>query len=471
MLLPVIMAGGSGTRLWPLSRREYPKQFLSLTTEAGTLLQATLQRLSGLTTKAPLLVCHESHRFIMAEQLRQLAHDYARIVLEPDACNTAPGLAAAALAALQGDDDPLLLVLPADHHIDDVPAFKNSVRAAQPLAEQGYLVTFGIVPERAETGYGYIRRGEKLPGEGFTVSAFVEKPDAATAETFVASGDYSWNSGMFLIRASRYLSELKRLRPDIHSACQIAYANASQDMDFLRLDAQAYAGCPAESIDHAVMETTANAAVVPLKAGWNDIGSWQSLWQLGPHDESGNVLNGDVEARDCHNGYFYSQGPLVTTLGVDNLAVIATPDAVLVADRCRGQELQALVARMHKDGRKEVLRSPHVYRPWGHYRVLNLGERYQVKCISVHPEGKLSLQRHYHRAEHWVVVSGIARVTLEDQQFLVTENESTYIPVGKVHSLENPGSVPLELIEVQSGSYLGEDDIVRISDIYGRASH
>lgn len=470
MLTPVIMAGGSGSRLWPLSRQLHPKQFLPLTGK-GSMLQETLGRLELIEHQAPLLICNEEHRFLVAEQLRQLGVTDARILLEPEGRNTAPAIALAALQAIEDapeSSEVLLLVLAADHSIADVKAFHKSIAQAEVLAKQGQLVTFGIEPTHAETGYGYIQRSEGQGEGGFGVRRFVEKPDLITAESYLSSGDYYWNSGMFLFQAKRYLEELERFQPAMLAACRLAMASAQQDFDFIRVDKQAFRACPSESIDYAVMEHTEHASVVPLAAGWSDIGSWSSLWDVSEKDSDDNVLHGDVLAEDTSHTLVRSEHRLVATLGVDNLVVVETKDAVLVAHKDRVQDVKRVVARLQKAGRSEHFNHREVYRPWGVYDSVDNGERYQVKRITVKPGAKLSVQMHHHRAEHWVVVSGTARVTNGEKTYLVSENESTYIPIGQVHALENPGRIPLELIEVQSGSYLGEDDIVRLQDHYGR---
>lgn len=470
MLRPVIMAGGSGSRLWPLSRQLHPKQFLPLTGK-GSMLQETLGRLELIEHQAPLLICNEEHRFLVAEQLRQQGVTDARILLEPEGRNTAPAIALAALQAIADSDEGsevLLLVLAADHLITDVKAFHESVAQAQVLAEQGQLVTFGVEPTHAETGYGYIQRSERQGDQGFRVQRFVEKPDRITAESYLASGDYYWNSGMFLFQAKRYLEELESFQPDMLAACRLAMASAQQDFDFIRVDKQSFKTCPSESIDYAVMEHTEHASVVPLAAGWSDIGSWSSLWDVSAKDANDNVLHGDVFAEDTSHTLVRSEHRLVATLGVENLVVVETKDAVLVAHKDRVQDVKRVVARLQKAGRSEYFNHREVYRPWGVYDSVDSSDRYQVKRITVKPGAKLSVQMHHHRAEHWVVVSGTAKVTNGEKTYLVSENESTYIPIGQVHALENPGRIPLELIEVQSGSYLGEDDIVRLQDHYGR---
>jgi mannose-1-phosphate guanylyltransferase len=467
-LMPVIMAGGSGTRLWPLSRELFPKQFLALAGE-DSMLQATVNRLQGLQVTPPLVICNESHRFLVAEQLRQLGALSHNILLEPAARNTAPAVALAALHATRDGNDPLLLVLAADHLISDNTAFQTAVRSALPLAENGHLVTFGIVPTAPETGYGYIRRGSSLEGAGFSVAAFVEKPALLVAEQYLASGEYLWNSGMFCFRASRYLEELGKYRPDILTACRAAFSEPQTDLDFLRVDAARFMTCPADSIDYAVMEQTDSAVVVPMDAGWSDVGAFAALWEVLPKDEHGNVHRGDVLAHDSKNNLVMAENALVATVGLQDTVIVQTKDAVLVAPRSRVQEVKQIVDQLKASGRTEHQLHRQVYRPWGHYDSVDAGGRYQVKRINVSPGAKLSVQMHHHRAEHWIVVSGTARVSLDSQEHLLTENQSIYLPLGAVHALENPGKIPLELIEVQVGSYLGEDDIVRFEDRYGRA--
>ncbi|WP_340148199.1 mannose-1-phosphate guanylyltransferase/mannose-6-phosphate isomerase [Modicisalibacter xianhensis] len=466
-MTPVILAGGSGSRLWPLSRKLRPKQFLALN-GVQTMLQQTLARLSGLVYEAPLIICNEEHRFLVAEQLRQADQLRASILLESVGRNTAPAIALAAMMACdENDEDPLLLVLSADHLIEDVARFQAAIENAVPLAEQGYLVTFGVVPTRAETGYGYIQRGDGLL-QGAKVKRFAEKPDADTAATYVASGEYYWNSGMFLFRASRYLEELAQHEPGIVQACQAAIQGLNKDFGFLRVDAHAFETSPNVSIDYAVMEKTDRAAVVPLEANWSDIGSWSSLWEVSEQDSQGNCRHGDVLTVETQRTLIRAESRLVATVGVEDLMIVETKDAVLVAHRDKAQLVKQVVERLEREGRPEYENHREVYRPWGKYDCMGKGSRYQVKCITVAPGAKLSVQMHHHRAEHWVVVSGTAEVTAGDETFLVTENESTYIPIGRVHALKNPGVIPLELIEVQSGSYLGEDDIVRLQDNYGR---
>ena len=463
-ICPVIMAGGSGTRLWPLSRAAHPKQFLRLHGE-DTMLQATVKRLSGLDIQASITICNEEHRFFVAEQLREI-DKLGPIILEPVGRNTAPAIA---LAALTAKDDPLLLVLAADHVIQDEDAFREAVIRAIPLAEAGKLVTFGIVPSAPHTGYGYIKRGKDI-GEGFEVDAFVEKPSSDVAQDYFSSGDYYWNSGMFLFRASNYLEELKKFRPDILEQCQGSVMDVKTDLDFLRIDKDMFESCPAESVDYAVMEKTSHAVVVPMDAGWSDIGSWSSLWDISEKDSEGNATHGDVILNNTRNSYVRSNNKLVAVIGVDDLVIVSTKDALMVAHKDSVQDVKMITESLKIQSRSEWQLSREVYRPWGKYDSIDSGERYQAKRITVKPGAKLSVQMHHHRAEHWIVVSGTARVTNGDKIFLLSENESTYIPIGILHSLENPGRVDLELIEVQSGSYLGEDDIVRFEDVYGRVS-
>ncbi len=467
-LIPVVLSGGAGTRLWPLSRELYPKQLLPLVSE-HTMLQDTVRRLNGLQVAAPVVVCNEAHRFLVAEQLRAIDCRAQAIVLEPVGRNTAPAIALAAHAALAtGSAEAMLLVLPADHVIGDVPTFHRAVHAAAQAARSGHLAAFGIVPHTPETGYGYIRRGAQMPGGAWRVARFVEKPERATAEEFIASGEYYWNSGMFLFAARRYLEELTRHAPDIAAVCQQAFASAQHDLDFTRVDAAQFAACRADSIDYAVMEKTADAVVVPLDAQWSDVGSWSALHEACEQDSDGNVIRGDVLAEHTHNSYLYASSRLVAVVGLNDHVVIETKDAVLVAPRDRVQDVKALVARIKHSGRSEHSLHREVFRPWGSYDSLDNGERFQVKRLTVRPGGVLSLQMHRHRAEHWVVVSGTARITRDDEVFLLEENQSTYIAVGVRHRIENPGTVPLHIIEVQSGGYLGEDDIVRFEDQYGR---
>lgn len=462
-IYPVILSGGSGTRLWPLSREHYPKQLLCLSGDK-TLLQQTVERTDGIEGAGnPLFVCNEEHRFLVAEQVRQLARVPLDVILEPAGRNTCPAATLAALALNDVNEHALMLLMPADHLIADVAAFQQAVRTALPLAAQGYLVTFGIVPTAPETGYGYIRKGNE-----YRIAAFVEKPDDATAARYVKSGDYLWNSGMFLMKTSRWLSELERYSPDILSDCRRAYQGGRKDGDFFRVAKEAFLACRSDSIDYAVMEKTDRGAVISLDAGWSDIGAWSSLWQVSEHDDAGNVVKGDVLTHDTTNSLIVSQRRLVATVGIDSTIVVETPDAVLVAHRDRAQDVKAIVARLRTENRSECLMHRRVYRPWGWYEGVDAGSRFQVKRLMVLPGASLSLQLHHHRAEHWVVVCGTARVTKGNETFMLTENESTYIPLGTQHRLENPSHVPLEIIEVQSGDYLGEDDIVRLKDKYNR---
>lgn len=466
MILPVVMAGGSGSRLWPLSRAAFPKQFLKLN-GAGTMLQETIRRLDSKQVAAPLVICNEEHRFLVAEQLRQINELKHNIILEPVGRNTAPAIALAAICAQQQGNDPVMLVLAADHVIKNVNAFQQVILTAAEHAKSGKLVTFGVVPTNPETGYGYIERGNEVD-TAYTVARFVEKPDLDTANSYVNSGRFYWNSGMFMFRASRYLDELKAFRPDIYAACKKAIGEPSEDLDFIRVDKEAFSACPAESIDYAVMEKTSDAVVVPLDANWSDVGSWSSLWDVSDKDANNNVHHGDVMAYNSHNNYVFAETGLVATVGISDVVVVQTKDAVLVTKKDHVQDVKKIVEELKDNGRSEYKLHREVYRPWGKYDSVDVGERYQVKRITVKPGEKLSIQMHHHRAEHWIVVSGTASVTIDKQTTMVTENESVYIPIGAVHALENPGKIPLELIEVQSGAYLGEDDIVRFEDRYGR---
>ncbi len=492
-MIPVIMAGGSGTRLWPLSRTAFPKQFLSLGYDE-TMLQQTVSRLDGLNTTDPIIITNENHRFLVAEQLRQMGQS-ASILLEPVGRNTAPAIALAAFQALvdsrhyrkdkaSGNDGeseaPILLVLAADHVIQDTAAFQAAVKKLEPAVRDGKFGTLGIVPTEPATGYGYIKAGAETSGL-FSVEQFVEKPDAETAQSYLDAECYYWNSGMFMIRADRYLEELKRHQPAMYAACEAAMANTEQDFDFVRIDKEAFIACPDDSIDYALMEPltadSANSQVVvaPLDAGWSDVGSWSALWDIADKCEDGNSVlhagkgEGETILKDTRNSLISTSDRLVSTLGVDDLVIVDTKDALLVAHRDKVQDVKKIVAQIKEQGGGQHEFHREVYRPWGRYDSIDNGERYQVKRITVKPGAKLSVQMHHHRAEHWIVVSGTASVTNGEKTFLVTENESTYIPIGQVHCLENPGKVDLEMIEVQSGSYLGEDDIVRFKDVYGRA--
>lgn len=467
MIIPIIMAGGSGTRLWPLLRSLYPKQFLSLINE-NSLLQETLKRLDGLNCLPPVIVSNNEHRFIVAEQLRQFGVDDFQIILEPVGRNTAPAVALAALKSLELHGDHHMLVLAADHAIQDIEAFHAAVLAAEQESVDNKLVTFGIVPTKPETGYGYIKKGEQVKNSVFKVNSFVEKPDLETAKNYLEQKCYLWNSGMFMFKASVYLDELKKFRPDILAACKESLSSASTDLDFIRLNSDVFAECPDESIDYAVMEKTQDCVVIPLDADWSDIGSWTSLWEISEKDEHENVSHGDVINYNSRNNYIYSEGSLISTVGVNNLIIVQTKDALLVAQQDNVQDIKKIVEILKKQKRSEHISHREVYRPWGRYDSVERGDRYQVKRITVKPGECLSTQMHHHRAEHWVVVAGTAKVTCGERTFFVTENESTFIPIGTVHTLENPGKIPLEVIEIQSGVYLGDDDIVRLSDKYGR---
>jgi mannose-1-phosphate guanylyltransferase/mannose-6-phosphate isomerase len=479
LVQPVILSGGSGTRLWPLSRSAYPKQFLPLVDDEQTLLQATAERLNGLQdaeVAAPMVVCNEAHRFLVAEQLREVGHPATRILLEPVGRNTAPALTLAALAASAEGADPVLIAMPADHVIRDRDAFQAAVAHGLRHAAADAVVTFGIVPTAPETGFGYIRTAERLAdGPACRLGAFVEKPDLGTAEQYLASGDYLWNSGIFMLRAKRWLELLQRFRPLMLQAVRGAWEERAGDLDFCRVAVEQFTACPSDSIDYAVMEPLAAAqhdpvVVVPLDAGWSDIGAWSALWAVSDQDSQGNAVHGDVFAYDAHGNLLHAQSRMLAAVGVSNLIVVETPDAVLVADKTRAQDVKAVPEFLKANGRSESDLHRRVHRPWGSYEGMDQGERFQVKRLSVKPGASLSLQMHHHRAEHWIVVSGTARVTRGEEVFLLAENESTYIPIGTRHRLENPGTIPLEIIEVQSGSYLGEDDIVRFEDVYNRHS-
>ena len=481
---PVVLSGGSGTRLWPLSREKYPKQLLSLVGQ-DSLLQATVRRVvgtPGVTLIAPMVVCNEEYRFVIAEQLRLLGQS-GTVVLEPCGRNTAPALSLAALAAIKNETDPVLLVMPADHVITDVAAFQAVVAQGAALASAGAVVTFGITPDTPETGYGYIQAGATYGDAGETgarvIARFVEKPNLTTAQSYLAEGSYSWNSGLFMMRASVWLSAMGVCRADILAACQTAWDQGQTDGEFIRVGKEAFAQCPSDSIDYAVMERLAAAGnpnvatlppgvVLPLNAGWSDVGAWDALWQVLPKDGNGNVTQGDVLLQDCENTLALSDGRLIACVGVSDLVVVETADAILVSHKDTTQDVKKIVDALKAQGRSESSIHRKVFRPWGWYDGVDAGERFQVKRIVVKPGGTLSLQMHHHRAEHWIVVSGTALVTKGDESFLLSENQSTFIPLGTTHRLENPGRVALEMIEVQSGSYLGEDDIVRFEDVYGR---
>ena len=488
-LQPVILSGGSGTRLWPLSREAYPKQFLPLTSE-HTMLQETARRLDGIDTEHPrnaiglfdpIVVCNEAHRFLVAEQLRLLGRRPAAILLEPEGRNTAPALVLAALAATGEDQDPVLLVMPADHNIRDEEGFRAAAADGYRLAQDGAVITFGIVPDKPETGYGYIRRGERFEAQGIAgdariLDAFVEKPDAATASSYLQSGDYFWNSGIFMLKASLWMRLIERYRPDIAEATKRAYSGGASDGDFRRVEPAAFHACPSDSIDYAVMERLsaegagqdATALVLPLDVGWSDVGAWSALWEVSEQDGSGNVLDGDAFVQDAHDNLLLAQHRMLAAVGVKDLIVVETPDAVLVADKGAAQDVKAVTQYLKREQRSEHLHHQRMHRPWGNFDSIGVGDRYQVKRLTVNPGESQSLQMHYHRAEHWIVVSGTARVKIGDKTSLLTENHSTYIPVGTPHRLENPGNIPLEIIEVRTGSYLAEDDILRFEDAYNR---
>lgn len=473
-LVPIILSGGSGTRLWPLSRELYPKQLLPLVGK-GTMLQETLARVGGIEdVGAPIIVCNESHRFLVAEQMLQSGVQPQAILLEPVGRNTAPAVAIAAMAAVadlpsngKAGSDPVLLILPADHVIQDVAAFHNAVSIGRQAAEQGKLVTFGVVPTKPETGYGYIRRAEAA-GPAFPIAQFVEKPDLATAQKYLDSREYFWNSGMFMFRASTLLDEMRSLAPEIYQACTQAFTTAKRDLDFTRLPAKEFGACPSDSFDYAVMEKTQHGMVVPLDAGWSDVGSWSALHAAIPGDKDGNVSIGDVLTSDSHGCYLQSTSRLVAAVGLKDHVVVETKDAVLIAPKDRVQDVKELVNQLKKQGRYETSLHREVFRPWGSYDSIDSGDRFQVKRLTVKPGACMSLQLHHHRAEHWIVVAGTARITRGEETFLLEENQSTYIPLGTKHRIENPGKITLHMIEVQSGTYLGEDDIVRFEDRYGR---
>jgi mannose-1-phosphate guanylyltransferase/mannose-6-phosphate isomerase len=478
-IIPLILAGGGGTRLWPLSRGHYPKQFLSVA-GGSTLLQGTLQRVGGgdlAGLQAPVVVCNEEHRFLVGEQARQIGQPFERIILEPVGRNTAPALTCAALCALHEGADPQLLMMPADHLVQNAAAFRDAVRIGSAHAEAGRLVTFGVVPTSPETGYGYIQLGKALGNEApavNSIAAFKEKPSTEVARDYLASGDYRWNAGIFLMKASVWVAAIERFNPEMLEACRRAVAEGSRDGEFYRLNKEAFAACPSDSIDYAVMERIAAAdpascAVVSLDAGWSDVGSWSSLWEVSDKSEARNVTRGDVCAIDSHDNLIFAESRLVAAVGCEDMVIVETPDAVMVAPKSRAQDVKAIVDWLAAQGREERLMHRRVYRPWGTYEGVDAGERFQVKRIVVKPGASLSLQMHHHRAEHWIVVKGTARVTRGEEAFLLSENQSCYIPLGSTHRLENPGTIPLEIIEVQSGAYLGEDDIVRFEDKYKRA--
>lgn len=470
-MIPVILSGGSGSRLWPLSRKQYPKQFLALTGE-HTLFQQTLERLVFEGMEPPVVVSNQEHRFIVQEQLEALNLKTQSILLEPFGRNTAPAVAIAAMKLLAEGRDELLLVLPADHVIDDQRAFQRALALATNAAEKGEMVLFGIPANRPETGYGYIKAGDErgLPDGVIRVERFIEKPDEARAQQFVEDGGYFWNSGMFLFRASRFLEELKKHDADIYDTCLLALERSQHDGELINIDAATFECCPDNSIDYAVMEKTRRACVVPLAAGWNDVGSWSSIWEVHDKDADGNVTMGDVVVHDSHNCLVHGNGKLVSVVGLEDIVVVETKDAMMIAHKDRVQDVKKVVNQLDAAGRTETQNHCQVYRPWGSYDSVDMGGRFQVKHITVKPGARLSLQMHHHRAEHWIVVSGTAQVTCDDKTFLLTENQSTYIPIASVHRLANPGKIPLEIIEVQSGSYLGEDDIERLEDVYGRTT-
>lgn len=462
----VMLAGGNGTRLWPSSRSNFPKQFIDLIT-CNSMLQDTLLRLPNELSDSPYVICNNSTRFLVAEELSNIDVRSPQIILEPVGRNTAPAITLAAIHAMKNGNDPVLLVLASDHVIKNSSAFHQAINDAESIANQNKLVTFGIVPTHAETGYGYIKKGSKLD-IGNKVEKFVEKPDLNSAQDYLMSGDYLWNSGMFVFKASVYLQELKRTNPEIYEFCENAISSSEEDLDFIRISQEIFEQCPNESIDYALMEKVSDSVVLPLDVGWSDVGSWSSLYDISRKNEHGNVTHGDIFCEDTKNSYIRSDERLIATIGVENLVIVDTKDALLVAHKEKSQDVKIIVNALKENNRNEYAFHREVFRPWGKYDSIDNGSRYQVKRITVKPGAKLSLQMHHHRAEHWIVVSGTAKVTKGDKQILLSENQSTYIPVGEVHALENPGKIPLELIEVQSGSYLGEDDIVRFDDKYGR---
>jgi len=467
-IIPVILSGGSGTRLWPLSRKQYPKQYLPLASD-NTMLQETILRLNGLDNLAnPIIVCNADHRFLVAEQCQQIDIKNPTILLEPVGRNTAPAITAAALQSLRDSNDAVLLVLSADHVIQDVEAFHQAINIASRQAQEGKLATFGIVPTDANTGYGYIKSSKDDIDGAYKVEEFVEKPNLVTAQSYLEQGNYLWNSGMFMFEAATLIDELTTYSPEIIASVSNAVNNAEQDLDFIRLDKQAFESSPSDSIDYALMEKSDNVVVVPLDAQWNDIGAWSALHDIGIKDANGNVIKGDVIAQDTSNTYIYANHHMVTTIGVDSLIVVDTPDATFIATQDKAQEVKSIVESLQDDGRDEGVMHRKVYRPWGWYDSIELGEHFQVKKLHVNPGAKLSLQMHHKRAEHWVVVSGTATVINGEEVLTLKKGDSTYIPIGVVHCLENRASKPLEVVEVQSGNYLGEDDIIRLEDIYKR---
>lgn len=467
-IFPVILSGGSGTRLWPLSRQGYPKQFLPLF-DNESLFQKTLLRLNDLDAENPVVVCNDEHRFLIAEQALEIQQSLTSIMLEPLPRNTAPAIALAAFLLKQkGHEEDVMLALPSDHIITNQEVFLSAVKTAQQAASKGKLVTFGIVPTHPETGYGYIKATVSESNGTFDVERFVEKPSLDVAKQYLNHGSYYWNSGMFMLKVSSFLEELKQFEPEMYRYCEQAVSLAKQDLDFCRVDTSAFEKCPSNSIDYAVMEKTSNAVIIPLEAGWSDVGAWPAVWELLDKDNQGNAGHGDFVTHLSKNNYVHSANRLVTLLGVENLMVIETSDAILVADKDKAQEVKHIVDHLKSNDRSEATTHRKVYRPWGAYDSVDHGQRFQVKHITVKPGQKLSLQLHHHRSEHWVIVSGTAKVRIGDETKMVSENESVYIPIGTVHSLENPGKLPLELIEVQTGSYFGEDDIIRLEDRYGR---
>ncbi|BDY68343.1 mannose-1-phosphate guanylyltransferase 1 [Escherichia coli] len=470
MLLPVIMAGGTGSRLWPMSRELHPKQFLRLYGQRS-MLQETVLRLDDVDAREPVVICNQEHRFLVAEQLRQINKLSHNIILEPVGRNTAPAIALATLSAIENGDDPILLVLAADHIINNKLAFHQAIKSAFKFALQGRLVTFGIVPTGPETGYGYIHRGQEETLDeqiAYQVSRFVEKPNKETAESYIASGEYYWNSGMFMFRAKKYLEELEKFRPDILDACKAAIQGCEESDEFIKVDRDLFIACPDESVDYAVMEKTTDAVVVGLDADWSDVGSWSALWEVSPKDDKGNVLTGDTFLHNANNCYINTDEKLIAAIGVDDLVIINTKDAVLVVNKDQVQDVKKVVEYLKANHRSEYKRHREIYRPWGRCDVVVQTERFNVNRITVKPGAAFSMQMHHHRTEHWVILSGTGEVTIKDQKFLLTENQSTFIPIGAQHRLENPGKIPLELLEIQSGSYLGDDDIIRIKDQYGR---